>query len=410
MKKILFFIMVFLLFMNVNVKASAEVSKNFYEYFEKAYRNHKYTFCVYGDPESKIEEERNHLFIMVDFLKYFAPVNYREEYYKIFGDYEVAENWGIISYYEDFYWTHDINIAAASKHYSSKFDCDDKIYYTCFYDEQVDNTRYTATNLECWWAHYERSLNKVKYNYVGSIEKEPKYNFSGVWVLNKHPEDSLFGEVTTYMSINRNEELTVSASKILTENSKSRLKTKNDKELTVTNADKYLETFVNKNEDSYPRYLVKKSNSNKYEYLNSLSDENNQKIKYDKLYINSRYINVLFQLGNKEKYQYCEDLIGGKDEGFIGFLKGNVFRIIWISVPIILILLTSIDFMKVVFSDNKDGFKDSFKKFAKRVIVSVLIFLTPTIIIFLSNLIVSDEYNVDDCVKSINEISTEINS
>ena len=59
----------------------------------------------------------------------------------------------------------------------------------------------------------------------------------------------------------------------------------------------------------------------------------------------------------------------------------------------------------MVFIDDKEGIKTAGKKFGKRVIVAVLIYLIPTILIFISNLIGAD--NIDECVKQLNQIVDE---
>ena len=69
----------------------------------------------------------------------------------------------------------------------------------------------------------------------------------------------------------------------------------------------------------------------------------------------------------------------------------------------ILILLTSFDFAKVVFANDKEEIQKAGKRFGKRVIVAILIFLVPTIIIFISNIMGADQ--IDTCVKYFNDVS-----
>ena len=91
----------------------------------------------------------------------------------------------------------------------------------------------------------------------------------------------------------------------------------------------------------------------------------------------------------------CEDLFGYQ---LINLLKSNVFRIIYYIIPIALIILSTFDFAKLVFSDDKDGLNGAFKRFSRRVIVSILIFLVPTILIFLTNLLGTEE--IESCVNT----------
>ena len=96
----------------------------------------------------------------------------------------------------------------------------------------------------------------------------------------------------------------------------------------------------------------------------------------------------------------CQTIIG---DGFLEFLNNNVLRIVYIGVPIILILLTSFDFAKVVFINDKEGIQKAGKRFGKRVVVAILIFLVPTIIIFISNMIGADQ--IDTCVQYFKDMS-----
>ena len=142
---------------------------------------------------------------------------------------------------------------------------------------------------------------------------------------------------------------------------------------------------------NYPKYLVKNKGSETY----TLSDE--KPTEYDKLFINVKASFGIEGLGKEETYKTCEELLGNE---LLKWLDENVFMIIRIGVPIILILLTSFDFAKVVFNDDKEGMQNAFRRFGKRAIAAVLIFLTPTIILLISNLVGAKEIN--SCVETIN--------
>ena len=58
-----------------------------------------------------------------------------------------------------------------------------------------------------------------------------------------------------------------------------------------------------------------------------------------------------------------------------------------IVVPILLLLLTSIDFAKVVFSDNKDGMKKAKDNFVKRAVAVLIVFFAPMIIELIMKLV-----------------------
>ena len=119
----------------------------------------------------------------------------------------------------------------------------------------------------------------------------------------------------------------------------------------------------------------------------------------DIIYISLR---KLYSVPNSEEatLETCQDLFNPE---FLEFLNNNIFKIIYIGVPIILILLTSFDFAKVVFVDDKEGIQKAGKRFGKRVVVAILIFLVPTIIIFISNIMGADQ--IDTCVQYFNDMS-----
>ena len=89
---------------------------------------------------------------------------------------------------------------------------------------------------------------------------------------------------------------------------------------------------------------------------------------------------------------------------FLELLDNYVFKVIWIGVPIILILLTTFDFAKIVFSDEKDGMPNAFTRLWKRAIASILIFLTPYIIIWIANLVDPTQTTVQSCAKKIRQM------
>ena len=124
----------------------------------------------------------------------------------------------------------------------------------------------------------------------------------------------------------------------------------------------------------------------------------------EKTYMYIGFINTIVGLGDTATIETCEDLFGST---FLDFLNNNVVKIIYIGIPILLILLTSFDFAKVVFIDDKEGIKGAFKKFGKRAIVAVLIYLIPTILVFVTNIFVSDEVN--KCVEFFKNASEQSN-
>lgn len=77
-----------------------------------------------------------------------------------------------------------------------------------------------------------------------------------------------------------------------------------------------------------------------------------------------------------QEYKECADILGTSG---VQLLK-TVKNIIFILVPIILLVLGSLDFAQAVFSQSEDGIKKAQQKFIKRLIIAVVIFLIPSIL------------------------------
>ena len=163
------------------------------------------------------------------------------------------------------------------------------------------------------------------------------------------------------------------------------------KNISISNMSTYSSAFTDKKTSGYPKYLVKKGDS--YSFESTKPEE------FDQIYMNIQYLNSIQGLGEEEIYNTCKDIFG---ESFLKWLDENVFMIIRIGVPILLILLTTFDFAKVVFNDDKEGMQNAFTRFRRRAIAAVLIFLTPTIIMLIANLVGGEDLNsVTDCVNYI---------
>ena len=189
--------------------------------------------------------------------------------------------------------------------------------------------------------------------------------------------------------------------------------------IAVENSDKYKSIYQNKLTEEYPKYLIYSNNNYYFSNYKSLTDEeeavgfnytadiklhskfltNKNFASTDEIYVS---LQKLFTSPDSEEVtlEACQVLLGSE---FLEFLNDNIFKVIYIGVPIILILLTSFDFAKVVFANDKEEIQKAGKRFGKRVIVAILIFLVPTIIIFISNMIGADQ--IDTCVKYFNDVS-----
>lgn len=169
-------------------------------------------------------------------------------------------------------------------------------------------------------------------------------------------------------------------------------------DITISNIANYENIFINGDKDKLPKYILK--NGNTYEFANSKEGVN-----AEDTYMYVEYLlQVVLDSDNKVEAT-CRKLLGND---FLEFLNDNVFRIIYIAVPILLIVLTSFDFAKVVFVDDKEGIQGAFKKFGKRAVAAVLIYFVPTILIFIVNLLGASE--VEQCAQAIKNITEQTNS
>ena len=78
---------------------------------------------------------------------------------------------------------------------------------------------------------------------------------------------------------------------------------------------------------------------------------------------------------------FCESKTGYSIMGFLG----TILMIIKICVPIILILIGSIELVKCIIS-NSEEMKKSISKLIKKAIIGLTIFFVPSIVMFLTNL------------------------
>lgn len=93
----------------------------------------------------------------------------------------------------------------------------------------------------------------------------------------------------------------------------------------------------------------------------------------------------------------CESLAGKRLFSFAGIF----FNIIKIIIPVIIIVMGSIDFVKAIISGNDDEMKKSEKNFFKRLIIGVAIFFVFSLVSFLMGLINNSLDNL--CITCFNE-------
>lgn len=175
-----------------------------------------------------------------------------------------------------------------------------------------------------------------------------------------------------------------------------------EKAITISNIESYKNNLDNK---KYPTYIIKEKNKNNYILNDQIKDTNNNVIETDEVFINRT---SLLEVGLNEDTSplICEDILGSLNDknSLISILDSYVIKTIQIGVPILLIILTSFDFVKALATDDDDGFKNAIKNVKIRIVAAIGIFITPMIIITLANLL-GASHNVTDCIKALHQMS-----
>ncbi len=84
----------------------------------------------------------------------------------------------------------------------------------------------------------------------------------------------------------------------------------------------------------------------------------------------------------------CQGTLGSPDTpGTTAYLLQEIFDVIKLAVPVLLIVLTVIEFMKAVTSGKDDAIKVAFKHTITRLILGLIIFLLPTLIDYIMELL-----------------------
>lgn len=90
------------------------------------------------------------------------------------------------------------------------------------------------------------------------------------------------------------------------------------------------------------------------------------------------------------------DILGGTNSETVQILS-TVVKIIRLGVPILIIILGIIDFMKILFSGEDKVFKESFNRFVKRLGIGVIIIFVPYLLQFLVRLSgIESQYGIDN--------------
>lgn len=184
--------------------------------------------------------------------------------------------------------------------------------------------------------------------------------------------------------------------KFYTENSSSNVFLSSTKEITVNGIESYKSAFDSGNIKDYPTWINSIENENGETVGYEFSKTKNELSKVN--YICQSKIFSNYSQDNSSPNETCETLFGSD---FLKFLNNNVFTIVRIAIPLLLIAFTTFDFAKVVFIDDKDGIQNAVKKFGKRIVAAILIFLIPQILIWLAQIIGADKVN--ECAEWMQE-------
>ena len=96
---------------------------------------------------------------------------------------------------------------------------------------------------------------------------------------------------------------------------------------------------------------------------------------------------------------YAEDCSGVFDDNLIAKLDMYVYKPVKYATPVLLLVLTSFDFAKVVFSGTKEGMDKAKNNFLKRSVAALIIFFAPDIIKLLVEFV--QEQSIASCTNNM---------
>jgi len=95
-----------------------------------------------------------------------------------------------------------------------------------------------------------------------------------------------------------------------------------------------------------------------------------------------------FDLKDYNKKQTCTQIFGSPDDKeSIAYLIQKLLNYIKIAGPVLVIILSSVDFVKVIWTSDDENMKKAQQKLVKRLVAAVLLFLLPTLIGLMFNLV-----------------------
>ena len=117
------------------------------------------------------------------------------------------------------------------------------------------------------------------------------------------------------------------------------------------------------------------------------NDTNRSTIDSNGNVVNKNYTNNATLDGLNQKYDSCSQLIDTETEGSFGWLLQKLLNYIKIAGPILVVLLSALDFIKAIASSEEDAFKKAQSRLVIRLVAALALFLVPTFVELLLGLI-----------------------
>lgn len=95
----------------------------------------------------------------------------------------------------------------------------------------------------------------------------------------------------------------------------------------------------------------------------------------------------------------CTSSAGQRLFGFVGY----IIIFLQITIPVILIIMGSIDFIKALTAQKSDEIKKAQTAFIKRLILGVVIFFVPMVVKFVIGLVGGNDFTTNACLSCLSE-------
>ena len=98
--------------------------------------------------------------------------------------------------------------------------------------------------------------------------------------------------------------------------------------------------------------------------------------------------------GNKKDINLCQEILGDpNDTGSVAYLLQKIFNYIKILGPLLVIILSSMDFTKVVMTGDEKSMKKAQSNLGIRLVCAALLFFLPNIIVLLFNIVLDGSFD-----------------